>query len=129
MEAKDVRRTGSSGESIYGFAQAVRSGDTVYVSGQTASTDDAGGGVGDVRAQMVAAYAKVAQLLDSYGGDMRNVVDETLFVTDMSEAIPAAVEVRRTVYGPDFEVASTLIGVKALGHPDLKVEIKCIAKL
>jgi enamine deaminase RidA (YjgF/YER057c/UK114 family) len=129
MEAKEVRRTGSAGEAIYGFAQAVRSGDTVYISGQTASTDNDTTELGDVRDQMIAAYAKITELLGSYGGDMRNVVDETLFVTDMRAAIPAAVEVRRSVYGPDFEVASTLIGVQALGHPDLMVEIKCIARL
>ena len=129
MQAKDVRRTGSTGEAIYGFAQAVRTGDTIYISGQTASTDDDSSSLGDVRQQMTAAYAKVAEILRSYDGDMRNVVDETLFVTDMSTSIPAAVEVRRSVYGPDFEVASTLIGVQALGHPDLLVEIKCIARL
>ena len=129
MEPKEIRRTGSAGEAIYGFAQAVRSDDTIYISGQTASTDDDSSGFGDVREQMTEAYAKIAELLRSYGGDMRNVVDETLFVTDMPSAIPAAVEVRRSVYGPDFEVASTLIAVQALGHPDLMVEIKCIAKL
>ena len=88
MEAKEVRRTGSAGEAIYGFAQAVRSGDTIYISGQTASTDDDTTELGDVRDQMIAAYAKIAELLGSYGGDMRNVVDETLFVTDMRASNP-----------------------------------------
>jgi 2-iminobutanoate/2-iminopropanoate deaminase len=126
---KEPRRTGGAGEAIYGFAQAVRVGDTVHVSGQTASTDDGTDGLGDIVRQMTVAYEKIAALLATYGADMSAVVDETLFVTDMRAGIAAAVEVRRSFYGPDFDVASTLIGVQALGGPDLMVEIKCTAIL
>jgi len=130
MTAKDVHRTGSKGEEIYGFAQAVRVGDTVYVSGQTASSDDAGAAdATDMKGQMTVAYRKIADILRSYGADMSAVVDETLFVTDMRAGIAAAVEVRRDVYGPAFEVASTLVEVSALGGADLLVEIKCTARL
>ncbi|HEX7096444.1 MAG TPA: RidA family protein [Acidimicrobiales bacterium] len=128
-DAKDTRRTGAPGESTYGFAQAVRVGNTVYVSGQTASSEGGTVGVGDMRAQMAEAYRKIADLLASYGATMANVVDETLFVTDMRAAIPAAIEVRREVYGPAFDVASTLVEVRALAGPDLLVEIKCVATL
>jgi hypothetical protein len=47
----------------------------------------------------------------------------------MEAAIPAAVAVRREVYGGVFDVASTLIGVGRLGGADLLVEIKCTARL
>jgi enamine deaminase RidA (YjgF/YER057c/UK114 family) len=124
---KDVRRTGAFGEELYGFAQAVRVGDTIHISGQTASGD--GDGPGDMTAQMTAAYAKITDLLASYGATIADVVDETLFVTDMRTGIPAAIEVRRAVYGPDFDVASTIVEVRALGGPDLLVEIKCTATL
>jgi 2-iminobutanoate/2-iminopropanoate deaminase len=125
---KDVRRTGAAGEAIYGFAQAVRVRDTIHVSGQTASGDD-DAGPGDMNRQMAAAYAKISALLAAYGATMDNVVDETLFVTDMRAGIVASIDVRRTMYGPDFDVASTIVEVRALGGPDLLVEIKCTALL
>jgi hypothetical protein len=46
----------------------------------------------------------------------------------MAAAIPAAVEIRHEVYGGTFDVASTLLEVRALGGPDLLVEIKCTAQ-
>jgi enamine deaminase RidA (YjgF/YER057c/UK114 family) len=115
-------------ESAYGFSQAVRVGDVVYVSGQTAMGDDFSvTGTGDMEAQMRAAYASVARALEMFGAGMGDVVDETLYVTDTMAAATCARRVREEVYGEAFEVASSLIGVSALGSPDLLIEIKCIA--
>ena len=127
---KQIRNLGWFGEEAYGFAQAVKVGDTVYVSGQTAFLPEGGiVGVGDMEAQMRQAYVGVAQLLRAYGADMSNVVDETLYVTDMAAAASVARKVRGEAYGEVFEVASSLIGVQALGAPDLMIEIKCTARL
>jgi 2-iminobutanoate/2-iminopropanoate deaminase len=128
--AKQARSFGNMMEEAYGFSQAVRVGDTIYVSGQTAMGDDftAIGG-SDMAAQMRAAYAAVARVLALYGADMSNVVDEVLFVTDTMAAATCAKSVRTEVYGDAFEVASTLIGVAALGSPDLVIEIKCVARV
>jgi enamine deaminase RidA (YjgF/YER057c/UK114 family) len=125
---KEARGFGNLMEDAYGFSQAVRVGDTVYVSGQTAMGDDftvTGGG--DMAAQMRAAYAAVARVLALYGAGLADVVDEVLFVTDTTAAATCAKEVRAGIYGESFEVASTLIGVAALGSPDLMIEIKCVA--
>ncbi len=128
--AKDARSFGNMMEEAYGFSQAVRVGDTIYVAGQTAMGDDftAVGG-DDMAAQMRAAYAGVARVLAMYDADMSNVVDEVLFVTDTMAAAICAKAVRGEVYGDSFEVASTLIGVAALGSPDLMIEIKCVARV
>ena len=127
---KQIRNLGWFGEEAYGFAQAVKVGDTVYVSGQTAFLPEGGiVGVGDMEAQMRQSYVGVAQLLQAYGADMSNVVDETLYVTDMAAAASVARKVRGEAYGEVFEVASSLIGVQALGAPDLMIEIKCTARL
>lgn len=127
---KDAQSFGNVMEQAWGFAQAVRVGDTIYVSGQTAAADDftAIGG-DDMAAQMRAAYASVARVLARYGADMSAVVDEVLFVTDMMAAVTCGSTVRGEAYGGSFEVASTLIGVAALGSPDLMIEIKCVAQL
>ncbi len=127
---KQICNLGWFGEEAYGFAQAVKVGDTVYVSGQTAFLPEGGiAGVGDMEAQMRQAYVGVAQLLQAYGADMSNVVDETLYVTDMAAAASVARKVRGEAYGEVFDVASSLIGVQALGAPDLMIEIKCTARL
>lgn len=128
--AKDARSFGNVMEEAWGFSQAVRMGGTIYVSGQTAAADDftAIGG-NDMAAQMRAAYASVARVLSMFDADMSAVVDEVLFVTDMMAAVTCGQTVRSEVYGGSFEVASTLIGVAALGSPDLMIEIKCVAQV
>ena len=127
---KDARSFGNLMEQAWGFSQAVRVGDTIYVSGQTAAADDftvIGGD--DMGAQMRAAYASIGRVLGMFDAQMSDVVDEVLFVTDMMAAVTCGQTVRSEVYGDSFEVASTLIGVAALGSPDLMIEIKCIAQL
>ena len=114
----------AEGGEIYGFSQAVRVGDTIYVAGQTAQDP-----AGDMEAQMREAYAGIESALSQLGATMADVVDETLFVTDMEAAAGCAARVRSEVYGGRFEMASTLIGTTRLGGPDLLIEIKCVARV
>jgi 2-iminobutanoate/2-iminopropanoate deaminase len=117
-------------EDVYGFAQSVKVGDTVFVSGQTAFLDDGSiDGEGDMTTQMRRAYANIARALAGVGATMDDVVDETLFVTDIDAASGVAHEVRKEAYGGRLEVASTLCQVAALGAPQLLIEIKCTAKV
>jgi 2-iminobutanoate/2-iminopropanoate deaminase len=126
--AKDARTFGNFMEEAYGFSQAVRVGDVIYVSGQTTMGDDfAAVGGDDMAAQMREAYAGVTRVLAMFGAEPSDVVDETLFVTDVMAAATCAKQVRGEVYGEAFAVASTLIGVAELGSPDLMIEIKCVA--
>ena len=125
--SKDARTFGNFMEEAYGFSQAVRVGDVIYVSGQTAMGDFAAVGGDDMAAQMREAYVGVTRVLAMFGAEPSDVVDEVLFVTDVMAAATCAKQVRGEVYGESFEVASTLIGVAALGSPDLMIEIKCVA--
>jgi 2-iminobutanoate/2-iminopropanoate deaminase len=125
---KQARTFGNLMEVAYGFSQGVRVGDVVYVAGQTAMGDDFGVvGVGSMEAQMRAAYASVARVLAMFDASTTDVVEETLYVTDMMAAVTCAKQVREEIYGATFEVASSLIGVSGLGSPELMIEIKCIA--
>lgn len=127
---KDARSFGNVMEEAYGFSQGVKVGDTVYVSGQTAMGDDfTVTGDDDMAAQMRAAYAGIARVLALFDAHPGDVVEETLFVTDVTAAATVARTVRGEFYGDAFEVASTLIGVSALGSPDLMIEIKCVARV
>ena len=84
---KESKSLGMSWEKEYGYSQAVKVGDTIYVSGQV-SHDDEGKifGRGDMEAQMRQAYANIQKMLEQYGATMDNVIDEVLFVTDMNTA-------------------------------------------
>ena len=117
-------------EKEYGYSQAVKVGDTIYISGQV-SHDDEGKivGRGDMEAQMRQAYANIQEMLKKYGATMDNVIDEVLFVTDMNTAFAAAVKCRQEVFSGQPVVASTIVQIQRLAFPDLMIEIKCVAKL
>ena len=119
-----------SWEKEYGYAQAVKVGDTIYVSGQV-SHDDMGNivGLGNMEAQMRQAYANIHKLLAQYGATMDNIVDEILFVTDMNTAFAAAVKCREEIFFGTPVVASTIVQIQRLAFPELMIEIKCVAKV
>jgi enamine deaminase RidA (YjgF/YER057c/UK114 family) len=60
---------------------------------------------------------------------MENIVDETLFVTDMNAAFAAAVKCRQDIFSGTPVVASTIVQIQRLAFPDLMIEIKCVAKV
>jgi 2-iminobutanoate/2-iminopropanoate deaminase len=105
-------------------------GDTIYVSGQV-SHDDKGDivGRGDMEVQMRQAYANIQNVLAQYGVTMENMVDETLFVTDMDAAFAAAVKCRQDVFSGTPVVASTIVQIQRLAFPELMIEIRCVAKV
>jgi 2-iminobutanoate/2-iminopropanoate deaminase len=117
-------------EKEYGYAQAVKVGDTIYVSGQV-SHDETGKivGRGDMEAQMRQAYTNIKKLLAQYGVTMDNIVDEILFVTDMNTAFAAAVKCRKEIFSGTPSVASTIVQIQLLAFPELMIEIRCVAKV
>lgn len=127
---KEAMSFGMPWEKEYGYAQAVKVGDTIYVSGQV-SHDDGGNivGQGDMEAQMRQAYANIRKVLSQYGATMDNIVDEILFVTDMNNAFAAAVKCRNEVFFGSPVVASTIVQIQRLAFPELMIEIKCVAKV
>jgi len=117
-------------EEEYGYSQAVKVGDTIYLSGQV-SHDDKGNvlGEGDMDVQMRAAYANIEKVLGQYGATMDNLVDEIVFVTDMDAAFAARVKMKQEVFSGSPVLASTIVQIKRLAFPQLMVEIRCIARV
>jgi 2-iminobutanoate/2-iminopropanoate deaminase len=117
-------------EEQYGYSQAVRVGDTLYLSGQV-SHDDAGNffAVGDMEGQMRQAYKNIEKILAGYGATMDSLVEEVLYVTDMQAAFDAAVKIRRDVFAGFPAVASTIVEINRLAFPEFLIEIKGIARL
>jgi 2-iminobutanoate/2-iminopropanoate deaminase len=127
---KEAKSLGMPWEKEYGYAQAVKVGDIIYLSGQV-SHDDTGKivGPGDMEAQMRQAYANVRKVLAQYSATMDNIVDEILFVTDMDSAFQAAVKCREDVFSGPPVVSSTIVQIQRLAFPELLIEIKCVAKV
>ncbi len=96
---KETKSLGMPWEKEYGYSQAVKVGDTIYLSGQV-SHDDSGNIVGlrDMEAQMRQAYINIQKVLAQYGATIDNVVDEVVFVTDMDAAFVAAVKCRPEIF-------------------------------
>ena len=127
---KEAKSLGMPWEKEYGYAQSVKVEDTIYVSGQV-SHDETGKivGRGDMEAQMRQAYTNIQKVLAQYGATMNNIVDETLFVTDMDAAFSAAVKCRENVFSGIPFVASTIVQIQRLAFPDLFIEIRCVARV
>ena len=140
---KDVKGFGMPWEGEYGYAQAVRVDDTIYVSGQL-SHDDQGNMVGaaplddsgkirdhsNMEIQMRQTYANAKKILSQFGATLDNVVEEVLYVTNMDRAFAAAGPVRKEAYGSERpEVASTIVVTPRLALPTQLIEIKFVAKV
>ena len=127
---KEATSLNMPGEKEYGYSQAVKVGDTIYLSGQV-SHDDKGNilGEGNMEVQMRAAYANVGKVLAQYGASMDNVVDEMLFVTDMDTAFAARVKMKQEVFSGSPVLGSTIVQIQRLALPQLMIEIRCIARV
>jgi enamine deaminase RidA (YjgF/YER057c/UK114 family) len=129
-------------EDQYGYAQAVKVGDTIYVSGQLSHDDtgamvapaplDAAGMIRDhsnMAAQMRQSYANAKKVLFRFGASMADVVEEVIYVTDMNVAFAVAGPVRKEAYASTKPtVASTILATPRLALPAQLVEIKLIAR-
>ena len=114
---------------VHGLAQALKVGDMIYVAGTTAFRAGEEP-IPDMEAQMRAAYSKIATALAHFGATLADVVEQTVFVTDMDAALKAR-HVRLEAYGAagDGFPASATVEVTRLGRPGLMVEIKVSARL
>jgi enamine deaminase RidA (YjgF/YER057c/UK114 family) len=125
---RKVFRSGPYAELI---AQAVQVDDVIYLSGQV-GVDEQGKAPDSLVAQTTLAYQHVKAVLAEFGATLHNVVEETVFVTDMAQTMAQVQEVfaaRAAAYGGRPDVTQTLVAVSALVDPAFKIEIKCTAHL
>jgi 2-iminobutanoate/2-iminopropanoate deaminase len=126
QDQKELQGFGMPWEDDYGYAQAVKKGDTVWVAGQLGH-DEKGTLLTGMEAQMKQTYVNIKKILSGYNMTMDDVVEEVLYVLDM----PTAFEARKnnkTAYPDPKSVASTIVVVSALALPGQLVEIKIVAR-
>ncbi len=110
------------------YADAVRFGDILFVSGLTAH--DAEGqlvGEGDAVAQTRQILTNLGLVLDAAGATFADVLKVTIFLTDADDR--AAINPVRQEFFGAAKPASTLIEVTRLALPGMKVEIEAVVGL
>ncbi|PWG03501.1 RidA family protein [Sphingosinicella humi] len=117
----------SATEDAFGFAQAVISGDELFVAG-ILSVDQAFNVLDpdDMRVQVRRVYSELGALLEEAGFAVGDIIQETVHVTDMA-ALVAANEVRKEALFP-ASPATTAVQVSALVLPGLVIEVSCLAR-
>ena len=106
----------------------------VFIAGQVArDADGAPVGPGDLAAQVEQAFRNVSTAIAAVGGSFADVAKLTVYVVDWTPdkmaALGEGVGRAAASAGVDPLKPITLIGVAALGEPDLLVEVEATAVL
>jgi reactive intermediate/imine deaminase len=109
------------------YSQAVRAGDTVYLSGQI-PLDPATGNLisGEIETEIRRVFDNLKAVAEAAGGTLRQAVKLTVFLTDMAN-FPKVNEVMATYFEQPYP-ARAAVGVAALPR-GARVEIECILSL
>jgi 2-iminobutanoate/2-iminopropanoate deaminase len=104
------------------WSNAKRIGDQFFVSGMTAH-DGAGKVEGDASmyGQARTTFTKIRHLVEAAGAKMDDVVEMTIYVTDMAQR-KEVWRARREFFSGDYP-CSTLVEVRALALAELLVEV------
>ena len=125
--ARSIVATDRAPQAIGTYSQAVRCGDTLYVSGQI-PLDPATGELvqGEVEAQIRRVFDNLAAILAAAGSDFSAVAKLNVFLTDLGHF--ASVNKVMAEYFAEPYPARAAIGVAALPR-GAAVEMDCIAVL
>jgi enamine deaminase RidA (YjgF/YER057c/UK114 family) len=109
------------------YSHAVRSGNLLFLAGQTGNDAPAQAGMGRFEAQTRRAFARMQMILEAAGGSLDNLVTMTVFITDIRFG-DEFVRLRGEILKRDFP-ASALIGVSHLANTEALLEIQAVAAL
>ncbi|AOH37122.1 RidA family protein [Luteimonas sp. JM171] len=134
-----IVRTGAAPKPVGAYPHARRVGDLLFLSGigpRDAATDAIPGNrydpngqlvAYDITAQAHAVFANVRAVLEASGARWEDLVDVTVYLTDMARDFKAYNAVWAE-YFPEIDTAPcrTTLGISALPTP-IAIELKCVA--
>ncbi|BCZ93655.1 endoribonuclease L-PSP [Thermus thermophilus] len=106
------------------YAQAVKAGGFVFVSGQIPLAPDGSLVEGDIRVQTERVMENLKAVLEAAGSGLSRVVQTTCFLADMGD-FPGFNEVYARYFAPPYPARAT-VAVKALPR-GVRVEVACVA--
>jgi reactive intermediate/imine deaminase len=110
---KQIVQTTDAPQAIGPYSQAVRVGDTVYLSGQIPLVPGTQELVsGDMRAQIARVFENLQAVAQAAGGSLADVTKLNVFLTDLA-SFPLVNEVMLQYFAPPYP-ARAAIGVAAL---------------
>ena len=115
--AKSCYHRNESAETDIGYCQAVRSGNTLHISGIA--------GQGDMEAATRSVYERLQKTLEANGLKFADVVKENVYTTDL-DAFEKANALRKKFYGASLP-AATWVQVQRLYAPSLVLEVELTA--
>ena len=122
-----IVQTSRAPQAIGTYSQAVRAGDTVYISGQI-PLDPATGVLvsGDIEAEIRRVFDNLRAIAEAAGGTLAHAVKLSVFLTDMTH-FPKVNEIMATYFTTPYP-ARAAVGVAALPR-GARVEMECILSL
>ena len=125
--SRSIIQTDDAPAAIGTYSQAVRTGNTVYVSGQIPLDPKSGQLVtGDIDAEIRRAFDNLKAIATAAGGTLDHAVKLTVFLTDMAH-FPRVNEIMATYFAQPYP-ARAAVGVAALPK-GARVEMECILSL
>jgi reactive intermediate/imine deaminase len=125
--SRQIIHTEHAPQAIGTYSQAVRTGDTVYLSGQV-PLDPATMQLvsGDFEAQVRRVFENLKAVAQAAGGSLANAVKVNIYLTDLAN-FPKVNEVMAQYFDKPYPARSTL-GVAQLPR-GAQVEIECVLHL
>jgi reactive intermediate/imine deaminase len=120
---KQIIQTDRAPQAIGTYSQAVRVGNTVYVSGQIGIDPATGNLVDGVDAQIEQVFRNLEAIASAAGGSLRDAVKVSVFLTDMANFARVNEAMARHV--PQPYPARAAVGVASLPRGAL-VEVEAV---
>jgi 2-aminomuconate deaminase len=132
-------RTDTAPAAVGAYPHARRVGKWLFLSGvgsRAPGTNEVPGNVYDAEGQLIAhdiaaqchqVFANVRAVLEASGARLENLIDVTVFLTDMEHDFPTFNRLYAE-YFRDIDACRTTVAITALPTP-IAIELKCVAAL